>query len=418
MKGKNFLILKEIFNLCLNSFKTHKLRSFLSALGVLFGVGAVIGMLSIGEGAKQEVLNLIKMMGEKHIIIKVSKDFGKNNENKDKKFYGLGFSDLRFLKEGLPDLKALSPMKKFENLEVYSKEGETTKANLLAVQKDYKELVNLPISEGRFFVESDENGDFEVCVLGKKISLKLFGSENPFGKKIKILNHWYTVVGIVSNIKVKKGQLEGIEAEEFDKAIYVPLKSFILKEGIKRNDSTFDEISISLNNLRGLKEKKIYLEKLFKRLHQKVEDVEIVVPLLLLKQKQETQRIFNIVMGAIAGISLLVGGIGIMNIMLASVLERIREIGIRRAVGARKKDIMLQFLFEASFISAIGGFGGIILGFIIAKGVSFFAHWTTNVPFWSILLSFGISISVGIIFGYWPSKKAAEANPIESLKYE
>lgn len=409
---------QETLNLCFKSFRTHKLRSFLSALGVFFGVGAVIGMLSIGEGAKKEVLNLIKMMGEKHIILKVSKDFEENSENKDKAFYGLGFSDLRILKEGLPGIKALSPSKKYENLEFYSKNGEKAKGTLYAVQKDYKELVNLPISKGRFFIEEDEKEGFQVCVLGKGLSLKLFGSQNPLGEKIKVLNQWYTVTGIVSDVKIKKGQLEGIETEEYDKSVYVPLRSFILKEGIKEGESTFDEIAISLKDLKGLKEKKIYLEKLFKRLHQSAEDIEVVVPLLLLKQKQETQRIFNIVMACIAGISLLVGGIGIMNIMLASVLERIKEIGIRRAVGGRKKDIMLQFLFEASFVSGIGGIAGIVLGFLIAYTVSFFAKWTTTVPIWSIFLSFGISISVGILFGYYPSKRAAELNPIEALRYE
>ncbi len=408
----------EILNLCFLSFKTHKIRSFLSALGVFFGVGAVIGMLSIGEGARKEVLNLIKMMGEKHIILKVSKSFQENGENKDKSFYGLGFSDLRILKEGLPDIKAISPYKKIENIEVYTELGEKTKGNLYAVQKDYKEILNLQIKSGRFFVEEDEKECFNVCVIGKSISLKLFGSQKPEGQKIKILNNWYTVVGTLSDMKGKKGKLEGLETEEIDKSIYVPLRTFLLKEGVKENTSTFDEIAITLNDLKGLKTKKIYIEKLFKRLHQKAEDVEVVVPLLILKQKQETQRIFNIVMACIAGISLLVGGIGIMNIMLASVLERIREIGIRRAVGARKKDIMLQFLLEASFISGIGGLAGIILGFIIAYSVSFFAKWTTTVPLWSIFLSFGISIAVGIIFGYWPSKKGAEANPIEALRYE
>lgn len=411
-------MLQEILSLCFKSFKTHKLRSILSALGVFFGVGAVIGMLSIGEGAKKEVLNLIKMMGEKHIILKVSKEFKKNENNKEKAFYGLGFSDLRLLKEGLPGIKALSPLKKIENLEFYSKGGEKAKGTLYAVQKDYRELVNLPIGRGRFFLEEDEMEGFNVCVVGKEIALKLFGTQNPEGKKIKALNQWYTVVGIISDIKLKKGQLEGIEAEEYDKSVYVPLRSFILKEGIKEGESTFDEIAISLTDFKGLKEKKIYFEKLFNRLHQKAEDIEVIVPLLLLKQKQETQRIFNIVMACIAGISLLVGGIGIMNIMLASVLERIREIGIRRAVGARKKDIMLQFLFEASFISGIGGTLGVFLGFLIAYSVSFFAKWTTTVPLWAVFLSFGISISVGIIFGYWPSKRAADLNPIEALRYE
>jgi putative ABC transport system permease protein len=408
----------EILNLCFQSFKTHKIRSFLSALGVFFGVGAVIGMLSIGEGARKEVLNLIKMMGEKHIIIKISKSFQENNENQNKTFYGLNFSDLRILKEGLPDIKALSPSKKLENIEIYSQNGEKTKGNIFAVQKEYKELLNLPLSSGRFFLEEDERECFQVCVIGKGIALKLYGSKKPEGEKIKILNQWYTIVGVVSDLKSKKGKLEGLEAEEYDKTVYIPLRTFLLKEGVKKNESTFDEIAITLSDLKGLKVKKIYLEKLFKRLHQKAEDVEVVVPLLILKQKQETQRIFNIVMACIAGISLLVGGIGIMNIMLASVLERIREIGLRRAVGARKKDIMLQFLLEASFISGIGGIAGIILGFLIAYSVSFFAKWTTTVPLWSIFLSFGISIAVGIIFGYWPSKKGAEANPIEALRYE
>ncbi len=409
---------QEIFHICIKSFKTHKLRSFLSALGVFFGVGAVIGMLSIGEGAKQEVLNLIKMMGEKHIILKASKSFKENNKEENKIFYGLNFLDLKNIKEGLPHLKSLSPSKKFENLEIYSIKGSKAKGNVYAVEREYKNLVSLPLKKGRFFDKFDEDNCNQVCVIGKKLALQLFGSENPVGKEIKILSQWYRVIGIVENLKVKKGELKGVEVEEYDKGIYLPLRTFILKEGVLKSEYLFDEIFISLKNTSNLKEKKLYLEKMLKRTHQKAEDVEVIVPLLLLKQKQETQRIFNIVMGCIAGISLLVGGIGIMNIMLASVFERIREIGIRRAVGAKRRDILLQFLMEASFISGIGGILGIILGVFIAYSVSFFAKWTTHIPFWAIFLSFGISLSVGIIFGYYPAKKAAFLNPIDALRFE
>lgn len=406
----------ETLAVCRTALATHKLRTVLSALGVFFGVGAVIGMLSIGEGAKREALNLIRLMGEKHLIVKV-KAPETSSSREAKEFPRLTEADLRALQAVLPGVRRASPVKALRNLEITA-ERTRASADVYAVESDYAALLNLRILRGRFFSAEDARRGEAVCVVGRRLALELFGGKDPLGGAVKIRRNWYRVVGTTGKGFEAKGELRGLQVEEAERAVYLPLAAYLLREGVPRDESPLDEIAISFADMNHLSAKKALAERLLKRMHGGKEDAEVVVPLLLLKQRQETQRIFNIVMGCIAGISLLVGGIGIMNIMLASVLERVREIGLRRAVGARRREILLQFLLEASLIAGGGGVLGIILGVAIAYAVGWLAGWTTAVPLWSVFVSTGVSLGVGIGFGFFPARRAASLKPIEALRWE
>jgi putative ABC transport system permease protein len=410
-------VLREILAVCLAALATHKLRTLLSALGVFFGVGAVIGMLSIGEGAKREALNLIRLMGEKHLIVKVKPAEPASPDRETKAVPRLTERDLAALRAVLPGVRKASPLKALRGAEVTA-ERTRAQADVFAVAADYAALLNLRILRGRFFSPEDAREARPVCVLGNRLAMDLFAGRDPLGGLVKIRRTWYRVVGTTGKGFEAKGELKGLQVEEAERTVYLPLPAYRLREGIARGESPLDEIALSFDGLDHLPAKKALAERVLRRLHGDRDDAEVVVPLLLLKQRQETQRIFNIVMGCIAGISLLVGGIGIMNIMLASVLERVREIGIRRAVGARRREILLQFLIEASLISGSGGVLGILLGVGIAYAVGWLADWTTAVPLWSIGVSTGVSLAVGVGFGYFPASRAAALKPIEALRWE
>ena len=406
----------ETLAVCKTSLATHKLRTLLSALGVFFGVGAVIGMLSIGEGAKREALNLIRLMGDKHLIVKVKAPEALP-DREAKTVPSLTKADLHALQAVLPGVRKASPLKTLHNLELMA-ERTIVRADIFAVESDYAVLLNLQILRGRFFSAKDARRADSVCVLGSRLAMELFGGKDPMGGLVKIRRNWYRVIGTTGKGFEAKGELKGLQVEEAERAAYVPLSAYVLREGVGHGESPLDEIALSFGDLSHLQDKKALAERLLRRLHADREDAEVVVPLLLLKQRQETQRIFNIVMGCIAGISLLVGGIGIMNIMLASVLERVREIGLRRAVGARRREILLQFLLEASLIAGGGGILGIILGVAIAYLVGWLADWTTAIPIWSIFVSTGVSLAVGVGFGFFPARQAASLRPIEALRWE
>ncbi len=406
----------ETLAVCRTALATHKLRTVLSALGVFFGVGAVIGMLSIGEGAKREALNLVRLMGDKHLIVKV-RAAQDPPEREGETAPRLTEGDQRALQAVLPGLRRVSPLKTLRNQEVLA-ERTRARADVYAVESDYATLMHLDLARGRFFTADDERRAEPVCVLGRRLALELFGGKDPLGGLVKVRRTWFRVVGTTGKRVEVRGELKGLQVEEAERAVYLPLTSYLLREGVGRGETPLDEIAFSFDDLLHLQEKKVLAERTLDRLHPDREVAEVVVPLLLLKQRQETQRIFNIVMGCIAGISLLVGGIGIMNIMLASVLERVREIGLRRAVGARRSEILLQFLLEASLIAGGGGVLGIVLGVAIAFLVGWLADWTTAVPLWSVFVATGVSLAVGVGFGFFPARRAAGLKPIEALRWE
>ena len=441
-----------MFNLSIavESILAHKFKSFLTALGIVFGVAAVVAMMAIGNGARQEILDQIKMVGVNNIII-VPKEAGMSIEQTGdaairKSSPGLTLDDVRSIREVVPNISRVCAQTTVETSAMAK--GRQLPVKLTGTDYSYFELFNIRLSDGTFFGQKHQSANLPVCVIGEGLNRKLFRGEPSIGKQIKCNNEWFTVIGIYKEFEVKS-ELGDMGIETGSSIVYIPVETMLLRiinrssitaaqiksvtatqnrrsanqDDVPANASTtntnqLDKIIVSVTDSKYLGNVRSLLDRMLYRRHNQLADYEIIIPELLLKQQQRTGEIFNLVLGAIAGISLLVGGIGIMNIMLASVMERIKEIGIRMAVGARRRDIVVQFIAEASFISLIGGFAGAMLGFTSAEMVTRFADIKTIVTLSSITVSFGISVAVGIIFGYLPAKRAAEQDPIVSLRME
>jgi len=444
--------------IAIESILSNQLRSILTGLGIIFGVAAVITMLAIGRGAQQEILDQIKMVGVNNIMVTPivetasEEEESENGENKQKRKFspGLTLGDVEAIKEVLPTVRMASPEITLSSFVV--KDGKRASAKLLGVNNEYFEIFNLPLFEGTFFNDYHEENGIPVCVIGDNIKNKFFSKEDPIGKYIKFDNVWLEVIGVLERTDVTLTRFENIGVNVMNDNIYIPIKTMLLRyqnrnlaatraisnqvsgmsigrrfrisissqpsQNTSSNYHQLDRIIVQVNESEELSPSTEMLARLMMRRHEEVKDFEITVPELLLKQEQRTKDIFNIVLGAIASISLLVGGIGIMNIMFASVMERIKEIGTRLAIGAQKKDIVVQFLAEAVLISVTGGLLGVIIGIVASMLITKFAGILTIVTPVSVLLSFMVSASVGIIFGYSPAKRASEKDPIESLRYE
>ncbi len=435
------------------SILSNKLRSFLTALGIIFGVGAVISMLAIGKGAQQEILEQIKMVGVNNIMItpivepKSEDDEDASGAKQTAKFSpGLNLKDVDAIKEVLPTINKISPEISLNSFVI--QHGKRSPAKLLGVSNEYFELFNLQLSNGMIFNEYQEENGVPVCVVGANIAHKFFSTESPIGKYIKFSKVWLKIIGVLEPTITQLTRFENSGVNVMNDNIYIPVKTMLLRYqnralfssrittaskrtsrfsfsfstnpsmNSSQNYHQLDRIIVQVQDSKQLDSSTKFLSRLLKRRHQEVNDFEITVPELLLKQEQRTKDVFNIVLGAIASISLLVGGIGIMNIMFASVMERIKEIGTRMAIGARKQDIVVQFLSEAVLISVTGGIVGVILGIISAALITKLAGILTIVSPFSVLVAFIVSASIGIIFGYSPAKRASERDPIESLRYE
>lgn len=437
------------------SILANKLRSFLTGLGIVFGVAAVISMLAIGKGAQQEILEQIKMVGVNNIMItpivepKLAEEGSEGGSSKQKSKFspGLHLKDVNAIKEVLPTVNRISPEIALNSYVVQS--GKRQTAKLLGVSREYFDIFNLDLSTGMVFNDYQEENGIPVCVIGANIAQTFFSGVNPVGKYIKFDKVWLRVTGVLERNDVKLTGFENTGINVMNDNIYVPVKTMLLRfqnralvssrintqsggrarwfffsrstspsQNTESNYHQLDKIIVQVRDSEELDPSTKLLSRLLFRRHQEVDDFEITVPELLLKQEQRTKDIFNIVLGAIASISLLVGGIGIMNIMFASVMERIREIGTRLAIGARKKDIVVQFLSEAVLISVTGGLIGVALGILASKLITEFSDILTIISPFSVLVAFVVSASVGIIFGYSPAKRASEKDPIESLRYE
>jgi len=386
-------------------------------LGIIFGVAAVISMLSIGAGAKKEAMDQIKLLGMNNIILR---SFPIQTEEDERgtiiEARGLTMEDSRSLNILNPLVEASVPQKEMSEVRVSRKSEEST-VTLVGTMPALQNVLNLDPVKGNFFNFVDVHQSRRVCVLGHRIKRDLFYYENAVGQQIKIGNLWFTVAGVMGPKPRSTGK-GGVGDRDLNLDVYIPLSSMIHRFDIDPSEPEVDQIILKVTDETRINEAANLAGTLLGLRHNQVEDYRIIVPEELLRQSQQTQRIFNIVMGAIAGISLLVGGIGIMNIMLATILERTREIGIRRAMGATRKDISGQFLIEAILLSFSGGLIGILVGFLMTKAISSYANWQTIVDMGSILLAFCVSASVGIIFGIYPARKAALLDPIESLRYE
>ncbi len=386
-------------------------------LGIIFGVAAVIAMLSIGAGAKREALEQIKLLGMNNIIIRSTPILNEEDERGTViEAKGLTMDDARSLNILNPLVEASIPQKEMTEIRV-SRKSEESQATIVGTMPGLRDVLNLTPVEGNFFNYNDVHEARRVCVLGSQIKQDLFFFEEAVGKQIKIEGMWFTVAGIMQAMPRSTGK-GGVGDRDMNYDVYIPLSTMKYRFVIDPTESDVDQIILKVTDDTRIREASNLVRGLLDVRHNQAADYRIIVPEELLRQKQATQRIFNIVMGAIAGISLLVGGIGIMNIMLATILERTREIGVRRAIGATRKDILGQFLIEAVLLSFTGGLIGILLGFIMTKIISTYAHWKTIVDFSSVLLAFIVSASVGIVFGIFPARKASMLDPIEALRYE
>ncbi len=404
--------------LAISNLKIHKLRSFLTMLGMIFGVGAVIAMLSIGAGAEKESLRIIDTMGLRNIMIRDRDIKDENLKKVREESLGLSLRDVDAVLAVVPEIELYSARKRVKTFQVFSFHGKSDDSNVVGVSPSHFRLARYDLVEGGFFAEPDEREYAQYCVIGSRAKQKLFGHVSPIGEAVKIDKLWFTVIGVLEDYNLGKDEFEGVKIQDFSNDIYIPLATALKKFELKRMESELDEIVVSLKNVAALRSSAVLITQVLTATHGKAEDFSIVVPRELLEQNLRTQRIFNVVMSCIAGISLLVGGIGIMNIMLANIFERTREIGVRRAVGARKHDIWKQFLVEALTISLFGGVIGILFGFAVSRLVAFYAEWSTVVTGSSIAMSFGVSAAVGLVFGLYPAVRASKLDPVEALRYE
>ncbi len=395
----------------------HKLRSGLTMLGMMFGVGAVIAMLSIGAGAEQQALQLIDQLGVRNVVIRSQSFEPEELQEIRKQSAGLSERDIIAIREAIPDLEIIAPRALLSPYNVRSAQGKSD-AKVFGVGRHHTKLSNILLSEGRFIDAHDERTHAQVCVLGAAARRDLFGAQPAIGQYVTIDGQWLEVIGVAADGGASASSIEGVELSTASNAIYLPYPTLLRKFDRDPMASPLDEIVLRLTTEGSPADTAVIAKTLVDRLHSGVKDYDLVVPEALLRQSKQTQNIFNIVMGCIAGISLFVGGIGIMNIMLASVLEQTREIGIRRAVGARRRDVRFQFLVSAFALSVFGGLIGIAVGITIAKVVAAYAGWPTLVTASSILISTGVSVVVGLLSGLYPAIRAARLEPIEALHHE
>lgn len=426
---------QQVLSIAVESLSAHKLRSFLTMLGVIIGVAAVVAMLSIGAGAEQEILQQISILGINNIIVKAKvPDEAKDTEEGLQRSPGLCSGDA----ENIADFNRLVANvvpQRFEDIPKIRHGNIEAEVRVVATLPEFIYSSSIEVDYGRFISHLDMSDFAQVCVLGAKAKRALFAFTNPIGGIVRIGDLDFTVIGVMADKYIGRGKVEGLELRNFNEDVYVPYSTAAKKfertvtaaeaegrvdEDVQENynQPEFDQLTVTVTNLDFVPAVSRLVDRILNRRHGGIRDYEIVVPESLLRQSKKTQQIFNIVMGAIAGLSLLVGGIGIMNIMLATVLERTREIGVRRAVGATRSDIMRQFLIEAVMICLFGCGVGLILGLIISRAITFYAGWPTIVSIFSIFLSIGVSAGVGIAFGIYPASKAARLNVIEALRYE
>jgi|JFJP01.1.fsa_nt_gi putative ABC transport system permease protein len=443
----------------------NRVKSILTALGIIFGVAAVISMLAIGNGAEQEILEQIKLVGVNNIVITPSSfSLNENNSaeksNSDnggkpggKKFSkGLTLLDVEAIKQVVPTIEKITPVISFNYSALL--DGISKPVVLEGIENSYFDLFNMKLANGNRFNEVQTEKGLPVCIIGNNIKTQFFRQEDPIGKYIKCGQIWLKIMGVVEQRDFTASASDELGISSSDNKIFIPVQTMLLRfknrsllradEIAKANQRSgggggmvvifggpeqtedkgdtdpnlnqLDKIIVQVKETELLGQSANLIKRMLLRRHSGLYDFEVTIPELLLKQQQKTKNIFNVVLGAIAGISLIVGGIGIMNIMLASVMERIREIGVRQAVGAKQKDIIAQFLAESTLISVTGGIIGIILGIALSKVITVVFDIKTIVSFFSIFIAFGVSVIVGITFGYLPAKKASENDPVVSLR--
>jgi len=404
----------------LSSLLVHKLRTMLTMLGMIFGVGAVVAMLAITAGVEKEMLSYIDLLGVNNIIIEAKEAVDRNELQARRAISpGMSFRDYRAITENTQNIEKATPRKRFKPLKVLPK-TTAEPPMLIGVEPSYKDIQSLKLVEGRFFNDEENSTAAPVCVLGESTKVNLLGYESAIGKFVKVNDTWLQVVGVMAQQAGGDTDVEGVEILSRNNLVVSPLRTVMFR--FEDNNSylkdEIDGIYIRVKPGTDSVETASVINAILSAVHKDAGDYTVTVPAGLLEQKKRTSDIFKIVMLCIAGISLLVGGIGIMNIMLATVLERTREIGIRRAIGARQADIVRQFLTEAVMISIIGGFLGIVFGVTLAQVIASAAGWSTVITFSSIAVAFGVSVGIGMLFGIYPAVQAAKLDPVEAMRYE
>ena len=423
------------FKLGIKSLLVHKLRSGLTMLGLVFGVFSVIAMLAIGEGSKREALEQIRQLGANTIIVRSVKPPEDSSQNVGRSSYvaeyGLKYTDFDRVADTVPSVTNAIPIREMRKQFWYL--HRSLDGRLVATTRRYIEANRLEMARGRWLTDQDERLGDNVTVLAHGTADKLFPYEDPIGKAVRVGTEYYRIVG-VTRFRTASAAIGGsLAGQDYNYDLYIPMSTYRSRVGeisyTRRTGSRevekieLSQFTLTVTDTSVVDATSKIVERLLARFHQRA-DYAVVVPLELLRQEERTRQIFNFVLGSVAAISLIVGGIGIMNIMLATVTERTREIGIRRALGAKRRDIVIQFLVECVVLSATGGLVGVLLGVLIPSGltsaVDYFFHQSvkTAITLWSPLLAFSISVAVGIIFGLYPARRAALMDPIEALRHE
>jgi putative ABC transport system permease protein len=403
-----------------DNLRAHKLRSVLTMLGMIFGVAAVIAMLSIGAGAQQQVIAFIEQLGVRNVIVEAREAGDQQTLQRVRETSsGLSFADLRAIESTIDGLSATSPRKRFVPTKTLPRAQGDIPA-VFGVSSAFAAIGGLTVARGRFFTPEDDAAAAPVTVLGQSAATAFFGADDPVGRFVKFNDQWFRVIGVASPRLAVQGDVAGLPAQDSNNVAYVPISSAIgrMEDSQAWLRDEIDAIYLQLSSDDRVAMAGVVVRGLLDGTHRGAGDFTVIVPAELLAQQQQTRRLFQFVMVAIASISLLVGGIGIMNIMLASVMERTREIGVRRAVGATRRDVIRQFLVETTLITITGGIAGTVVGILLSQLVAYLAGWSTVVTVTSVVVASVVSVSIGIIFGLYPAARAARLDPVSALHYE
>jgi putative ABC transport system permease protein len=403
-----------------DNLRVHTLRSVLTMLGMIFGVAAVIAMLSIGAGAQQQVIAFIEQLGVRNVIVEARESTDNQTLTRVRQLSaGLSFSDLRMIEAALSGLEASTARKRFVPAKMLPRPHGDVPV-VFGVAPVYETIASLGLTRGRFFSEAEADAAAAVAVLGQAAAVGLFGMEDPLGRFVKVNEAWFQVIGVAGRQLVVQSDIGGMAAQDQNNVVYVPIRAAILRieDALAYGRDEIDAVYLRLASEGDVASAGTVVRGLLETTHRGAADFNVVVPAELLAEQQRTRRLFEFVMVAIASISLLVGGIGIMNIMLASVMERTREIGVRRAIGATRRDVIRQFLIETTIITLSGGVAGTIVGIALSRLVAYLAGWSTIVTITSVAVACLVSVTVGIVFGLYPAMRAARLDPVESLHYE
>lgn len=405
---------RDLVAVAAEALARYKLRTSLSVLGVVLGVAAVIAMMSVSEGARREALQQVEALGLDNLVARNRAMTA--GESSEARRSGLTVSDTESLRELMPDTLSVTPL--LERVLAVSRGGNAVATRVLGVRPDYQDILRLRVKRGRFLVPADELPGARVGVLGSALARRLFIFEDPIGRFIRVEDEYFQVVGTLGEQGTQSPAIGAMAWRDLNDSVLIPLPALSGQSLEVTPAQRVDEIWLQTQNGDRVEALGSVLAQTLQRLHGGSQDVEIVVPRELLAQRYRTQRTFSVVVGSIAAIALLIGGIGVMNIMLMSVVERTHEIGIRRTVGATRAEITVQFLVESVLMTLAGGFIGIVIGVVSAVGITAYAGWSTHVSPSAILLGVIVSSCVGIGFGVYPAMKAAHLEPVEALRYE